>query len=516
MKNITKLLAIVLTLALLFSFVGCKDENEIPKGSKVVASEMKQVGDRMVPYHNGKPYLFMPIHFRYDHIRQTLDENVADAVLEQGFEKIKESGWESVMLYISWDDIYDGKTKKYDMSVLEKQFKLAEKYDLKVHIVWFGSNVCGFSGFRSWQTDREKYPALRDISGAEFLGSGYAEGEMVPDFSNEIFAEEEGEAITKVCEWLYKNDKDRRTVAIQLEDEPDNPEGGYGQWVGQFKNYVGHLNRLAKAVKESPYSMIAYVNIMSVGKNDTIDGMSYKQRVKYIQDQEYIDFVGVSFYSDNTSPSEKDFEQKGNFPSFIGFGAAAYSVPGQTVYALSKGYAICSYQLINLTNNQDSGLFRCQTGTGFYVDRDGTKSFVGDGYLNGAMENKTWEVTNLYKSMFKIDEFLSYMPTDWIKPFNNALKNDVNVKKSIDGEKITFTFKDESQKYGGCGLMVKVDDKTFYGFASQSATYKFTSKIAAVTEGYFDGSKWISEGNVEVKDNTFKAEGAKTYQVVLG
>ena len=129
-------------------------------------------------------------------------------------------------------------------------------------------------------------------------------------------------------------------------------------------------------------------------------------------DQEYIDFVGVSYYGNDTSPGVTEFEKDGNFPVFVGFSAATASLPGQTVYALSNGYGACYYQLINLVTGHDSGLFRCQENRGsFFVERDGTKVFNGDGFV-AADELTYTEFVAMMKSMFKMDELIAITQTN--------------------------------------------------------------------------------------------------------
>ncbi len=505
MKSITKILSIFLVVALLLGGVGCKGGEE--KLTPVKVSEIKEVNGKMVAYHLGNPYLFYPVHMRYDHIMDYVDGELTDSILEQAIKKVKEAGFEAVMLYVQWENIYDG--KEYDLTFFTKQFELAVKYDLKVHVVWTGSNNCGFGGYMPWQTDYEKYPSLME-NGKPKLST--SDGSRTPDFSAPIFLEEESEGIKKICDWLNKNDKDRRTVAIQLQDEPDGWGGGYGFWMSQFKNYVAYLNTLAKTVKEGNYSMIAYVNIASSTRNTEVEGYNYEETVRYLMQQEYIDFVGVSYYGDSTAPGVVEFEKDGNLPVMVGFGAAPWSVPGQTVYALSNGYGICYYQLINLVTGQDSGLYKCQQNMGnMFVERDGTNTFVGDGFPGTDELNHT-EFVNMMKSMFKIDELVALTKTKNMKAFNNKLKNDTTATQRIDGQKIKFTYSQPDKKYGGCGFMLKAEDGNYYGFSTQDAEFEFPFEVS-VSEGEYIDGKWVSENVVSVTNNTFETQAGKAYQI---
>ena len=501
----------MLIAIMLFSFTGCGGEKaqKAEVLTPVKVSEMKTVNGRQVPYYKGEPYLFYPVHMRYDHIMDYIDEELTDSVLEQAFQKVKESGFKSVLIYAKWEKMYDG--KEYDLTWFTKQFKLAEKYDLKVHIAWIGSNNCGFGGYMPWQTDYKKYPSLKDKDGNYVLST--TTGARTPDFSAPIFAEEESEGIRRLCDWLNKNDKDRRTVAIQLQDEPDGWGGGYGFWMSQFTTYVQYLNTLAKTVKQGSYNMIAYVNIASSTRQTEVEGYNYEGTVRYIMDQEYIDFVGVSYYGDGTNPAVTEFEKDGNYPVFVGFSAATASLPGQTLYSLSNGYGICYYQLINLVTGHDSGLFKCQENNGnFFTVRDGTGTFNGDGFIS-ADELTYSEIVNMLNSMYKMVDPLVLTTIKNIKAFNNKLKNDTTASQRIDGEKIKFTYSNPNAKYGGCGLMLKADDGNYYGFSTQNASFEFPFDIT-VTEGEYKNGKWVATAEVTVTNNSFNTEAGKAYQVV--
>lgn len=520
MNSIIKLLSSVLIIVMLVSFVGCGEKIEQNKaenkseGKQIIASEMRTVGNRQVPYHNGKPYLYNPMHFRYDYLLKNLPADAADKALDDGMRLIKEAGFSAVMIYVPWEKIYDG--KKYDLTYFTKQFNLAQKYDLKVHIVWFGSNVTGFGGFRGWQTDREKYPALIGLDGAPVEGSGYGSGKQIPDFSNPIYAEEEGAAILEICKWLNKNDKDCRTVAIQLEDEPDNNEGGFGQWMSQFTNYVAHLNRLAKVVKESPYSMIAYVNIMSVGYADTIEGYTYAQRIKYIAEQEYIDFVGYSYYTTTNKTQMKELEFKGHFPCMVGFSTAPFSVPAQTLDGLAGGYGLCYYQFFD-PGTADTGFYSLASKDkidGTIYGKRNASIIINDTPFTGALDCRTSEFIDMNKSINALSELIAVTDTKMMTALNNRQKVNDDTSKKIDGEKITFIYKDDSVKYGAVGFALKHTDGNFYAFATMTSELTFTSDISVTVGKYVDGN-WVSEGEVAVNNNTFTAEGGKAYQIVI-
>lgn len=514
MKKFTKILAIILIFALLFTVVGCDKNDGNNKAEKIVASVLKEVNGRQVLFHNGEPYLFNAAHFRYDYLVTYLGQPAADKVLADGMRLIKKNGYNTVIIYIMWNEIYNAKTKEFDLTWFTKQFKEAEKNDLKVLINWFGSNVCGFGGYRSWQTDREKYPALMDPAGRPVLNE--SNGNEIPDFSAEIYAKEEGEAISKVCEWLAENDKDHRTVAFQICDEPNNTEGGNGHWMSQFKTYADYMDKLGKVVKDSNYSMVTYTVLMSSGYNETLDGYTFDQRIKYLIDLPNVDFVGYSIYNTTPSPKFKSIEQKGNLPVFIGLNPSSYCTAAQALYTLANGYGgYCHYQFI-CHNGYDGGYYSVipefEPDTVFGI-RDGTQKLVGSEF-DGHLEVDHKEIVAMNSSIAKIDNLIATNKEKFMAMFNNKSKNDFDGKKTIDNEKIYMIYKNLDKPYGPAGFMLKADDGNFYGFTTLDASFTFTSDIT-VTEGYHDGEKWVSEGEVTVKDKSFATEGGKVYQIVI-
>ncbi len=523
-KQILKIvsLALILTMSLLL-FSGCsgkKDERinadgsyNISKLTPVKASEIKKQNGRQVIYHNGAPYLYYAMHLRIDHLRSTSDEDIAKLNFETYAKQAKADGFDTIVIYLSWSRIYDG--KEYDFSDLAFQYEIAKKYDLKIHINWFGYDVCGFGGYMPWQTDYEKYPPLAGLDGAPMLN---ANNEYIPDFSQQIFLDEAYDSIQQLCAWLNVNDTDRRTVAIQLENEPGNSEGGNGLWMSQFSNIVKHLNNLGRAVKESPYSMVTYLNLMAAGFNETIEGFDLEGRIHYLIEQEYIDIVGWDLYTNQTAPRDKNIEYKNNLPVFAEMGICAYSVPGQINYCFNNGYGLGFYMFVNVPDtNSNNGFYRYQNSLVGLEKRDGTQIIPISEIdtMGGKEELKTDEIIAMNQSIRALRELIATQKTANIAVFNNTMKNVVNAVKLCNKQKITYICNRPDEKYGSSGLVIGAGDGNFYLYSSQDADFKFVSDISKVTEGSYKDGKWTESGTVEVKDNTFTAKAGKAYQVII-
>ncbi len=527
-KTAFKILAILLVMCFAFStFTGCAEKakktgpvlNEkgmydTSKLEKVVAAEIRMVNGRPVIYHNGEPYHYYSMHLRWDHLLGAYsDTDYRMKMYEEGFRLIKESGFDTIILYISWSRLYDG--EKYDFSELEMHYELAKKYDLKVHLNWFGYNVCGFGGFMPWQTDREKYPCLSGMDGAPLVTEG---GYNVPDFSEQIYIDEVTEALQQVCAWLNVNDTDRRTVAIQLENEPGNEEGGRGLWMSQFLNLAYLLNMEGKAIKESSYSMITYLNLMSAGYSKTADGYDFNGRLKYLTTLEYVDIVGYDDYTTNPNPSLKNLEYNNNLATFAEYSPGSYSVPGQINVIFSKGYGLSFYQIANFRDLGASAFYRFENPVNGVEKRDGTQNLKPNTIsttLSNALELDADELITMNKAIKALRELIITEKINNIVAYNNTLKNKVSAMKLCNKEKITYIYEDTTKKYGGSGLTIGAGDGNFYLYSSRTATYKFESNIKEVTTGSYKNGKWTETGKVTVKDNSFTVEPGLAYRVVL-
>ncbi|MBQ3547728.1 MAG: hypothetical protein IJA44_04565 [Clostridia bacterium] len=525
-KQILRIISTVLVLVLSISiFSGCSDKKNalvnadgsynLSMLSPVRASVVKNENGRRVMYHKGQPYLYYAMHLRIDHLRSCFgEEEFVRETFETYAKQLKEDGWDTMIAYINWKRIFDG--EKYDFSDLEFQYEIAKKYDLKVHLNWFGYDVCGYGGYMPWQKDNlEKYPPLHGMDGSPLISDN---NEYIPDFSQQIFLDEAYDAIQQVCAWLNVNDTDRRTVAIQLENEPGNSEGGNGLWMSQFTNIVNHINNLGKAVKESPYSMITYVNLCNAGNTQVVEGYDMKGRVRKLIQQEYIDIVGWDLYTNSTTPREKNIEYGNNLPVFAEMGICAYSVPGQISYCLSNGYGLGFYMFLNVPDTtSNNGFYRYKTAISGIEVRDGTEIVPINQFdtQGGKEELKAFEVIAVNQSIRALRELIATQKLSNIIAFNNNMKNVVTTGKICDKERITYICNRPDEKYGSSGLAIGAEDGNFYLYSSQDAQFMFNSNIEKVTEGSYVNGEWIESGSVEVSGNTFTAKSGKAYQVVI-
>ncbi len=494
------------------------DQYITDKLTPVTVAEMKTVGDKKVAYYLGKPYLYHAIHLRYDHLlNANLTDERRNEIFEEEFRLAKEAGYDTVSLYLSMGRLYDG--EKVDFSEIEYQYNLAKKYDLNVVITWFGHMVCGFGGYFDWQTkDLEKYPPLKDENGNIIFGTGYAEGEMIPDFSAQGFIDDESYVLKQLCAWLNVNDTDRRTIGIQIEDEPNNMEGGNGLWYSQYENVRDFIGLMAKTVKESAYSMLTYTTLMSSGwdqKDENGEQTVFKNQVKGFIDLPYLDSTGYGIYTPSITPSASVIEQEDNPRFMVGFGACVWSVPAQTNYLLSNGYGICYYHVLQYNDSTPgtSGLYRFGNKTNPFILRDGTQKLVGQ--YDGALEVVSSEFFVMNNSIKALKELIAVSSNASMTYFNNSMATKFSESKALGGK--TFTFKTEckNDKYGSTALLIKGSDSKYYAYASKDATITIDGGIKSASEGIYKDGKWIKTKDVKIADGVMTFEAGKAYQIIV-
>lgn len=493
----------------------------VDKLTNATVAEIKQVGDKGVIYHLGKPYLFHAMHLRIDHLRKAgLNANDVSRVLDDGMRRIKESGYDTVILYLNWGNLFDG--LNYDFNDVKIQYDIAKKYDLKIMWNWFGYDVCGFGGYRDWQLKNlDKYPPLKDENGNIIYATKSAEGRPIPDLSVQSFIDVEVDAIEQFCAWLNVNDTDRRTIGIQLENEINNEEGGHGLWFSQYSSLINLINELGKSVKKGPYSMITYVNLMSSGWNQIVEGRDWNGQIKGMMDLEYLDIVGYDNYTAETSwgyLSTSAIEQDGNPRVMVEFGPAAWSVPSQTNQLLSRGYGIGYYQLIMYYNKNDlpgsEGFFEYGGSLdNEFIYRDGTGILSG-GY-NGALDVIASEFIIMNNSIKSLSEIIAITPNNGFAYFNQHMQNKLSETKSVFSKSFTFVTDCVPDKYGSTALLIKENDTTYYTYASKTATITVEGGIKSASEGVYKDGKWVKTKDVTIVDGKMTYKAGKAYQIII-
>lgn len=448
--------------------------------------------------HNGKPYLFYGVQIRPDRaisaFKPSTDEDY-ERYLEPYFQKTAEIGFQTIIFPIHWKQI-ELKKDKYSFELLKRYYDYAKKYDLTVQLLWFGSDVCGWSSnCPNYITeDTETYSRLRAYP-------------KVLNLYDADLIEREIKAFEQLLNFLYEYDTDQRTVCIQIENEANAMAAGGSKtdsftdqeavdaatWVAGQKNAVYNImNALGMMVKQGPYRCVTRTNIMWYqcyynGVND--------YQLAEVGALDGLDLVGLDSYQNNINDSAIDQTSfAGNIPHYAEFGASYYILPAQVMQSFSRGGGLLVYQLKQ-------------------VDEDGTAVFGGakDEWLYRTSERietsaggsiygmDTNELSAFNKMLSGVAFQLTTAPTDRLGAFNCSDGHTLNPRQTLTVGDRTVTYTNSSGDYGGSGLAICTETGDYLLLSQHgNSTFTFENTVISgnVSVGRFDGETWIEEATV--------------------
>lgn len=448
----------------------------------------------------GKPYLLNGIQIRPDNARGQFTINTDeqwDEYIEPLFQQCAEMGYETVIFPIAWDEVELMKDK-YSSAVLERYYDYAKKYDLKVHLLWYGSDVCGYSSNtpKYIQQDKETYSRLIQYPD-------------VIDYGDMDLVEREIAAFKFVLEWLYANDKDLRTVAIQIQNEPNGQAIGGPErtsdtdeesvtkaiWcAGQKQEIYNLMNALGMMVKTGPYRCVTRVNFVTY--QCWYNGLK-NHEVAEVVDLDGIDIVGFDSYMEGTTTSiMMTLDIEGNIPHWPEFGAGHYYHVPAVLNAVSQRAGAFGYQLKSTQKNPTGGIISSTDNTWTWPK--------GEKYENREMYRiDAYELKALNVVLRKAGEKIILNDASKTNVFNVKRATACNETANVGDIHIGFT-NSGADGFGGCGYATLISDNEMLIFATRgSSSFQFTGKNVASAEAgsYVDGV-WTVENKVNVSGNT--------------
>lgn len=140
---------IILTYALVFFSLfatACSDNNNEtyvePILSQIEVSKLVTENNKTYVSVDGKPFPFLGAQIRLDALlncdKMTINE------VENYFKKAQELGLNCVQIPISWNMV-EPKENKYDYSIVNSILQFVNKYNLKMELLWFSTNMVGDS-----------------------------------------------------------------------------------------------------------------------------------------------------------------------------------------------------------------------------------------------------------------------------------------------------------------------------------------------------------------------------------
>jgi hypothetical protein len=224
------------------------------------------------------------------------------------FKEAASVGFKSVVVPVPWKYIEatptPGKGANYNFEFVQRVIDSANAYGLKVQLLWYGSDVCGYSEAPDYiGNDQQNYPRLS--GNADFL-----------NLSNQQLIRAETNALAAMMNYVAGYDKNGCVIMLGIENEPDGagPDAPSLVWGdranmsglmyagGQYTAVNSLINTLAVAVKNSAWTGVTRANIGSSYRSiDTVNSRAGLPAG--------VDIFGVDLYSSDLAATHNTLAQ---------------------------------------------------------------------------------------------------------------------------------------------------------------------------------------------------------------
>ena len=286
-------------------------------GSDVLVSRVvtNEVGTHIEV--DGSPFLYVGAQIRVDAFMNCDKLNFEE--VEYLFAEAAKLGVPSVQVPVEWAKL-EVEQDVFEYSYLFNILHLANKYDLKIELLWFGTNMCGDTHSYTVPNyilkDGKTYPKFDATRTGEFWN--YYGIMWFLDFDNPNLIARESNAITKMMEYIYEYDSThggrKPVIGIQVLNEAD----GFVRWridektvisreTGEKMTYeegyqkvCNSMNALGLAVKACKYQVYTRANMTVSTGGNVFTGTTLNDApdfVKMFNSLEGIDIVGDDSYN---------------------------------------------------------------------------------------------------------------------------------------------------------------------------------------------------------------------------
>lgn len=292
-------------------------------GSSVLVSQKVTENGKTTLQVEGHPFLYEGIQLRVDAFMNC--DGYSYDKIEPLFEKAAALGVSCVQVPLEWADI-EIENDVWDDTYLAEMLSFAQKYDLKMEFLWYGSNMCGDTHSYTVPDyilrDGKTYPKYDGNRVGEFWN--YYGVMWFLDFDNAALLAQEARALTHCLDYVYEWDgrhgQSKNLIGVQILNEPDI----FVRWRIEERNVLAlhsssqmtleegwekvrnSLDYLGKAVKKCKYQVFTRTNLASstaagysMSANGIYSGNEVKDPpdwAKRIAALEGIDFIGDDVY----------------------------------------------------------------------------------------------------------------------------------------------------------------------------------------------------------------------------
>lgn len=342
---------------------GQKDEGPaVPQHDPVTVSRLVTTDDMTYLEVDGSPFAVFGAQLRIDVFRNC-DKLDWDGI-EAYYAKAKELGVNTVELSYPWKFL-EPEEGQYDFTSIDRMLALANKYDLKVELLWFSTNMIGesFSYLVPRYILSVPEKKMKCNWNATFRGLyGYVYALYLND---PWILERETKAVRTlfdhIRDWDLKNGERHPVITCQIHNEPD----GMVRWrVGdqEFKHADGtavskeeiwkmtleSLDAVGKAVKAASYKVATRTNLVhGDGVNPFPEALNASPKDVFAL--EGIDFVSFDPYratvNEIAAETSAYASMKGNYPLIAENRGAFPNTPGLMLAAAALGGGYDIYDL---------------------------------------------------------------------------------------------------------------------------------------------------------------------------
>lgn len=445
--------------------------------------------------------------------------------IEVYFQKAKELGFNTVEVPIDWRFIEPVKDQ-YDFTLLDFVLDTVKKYDLKMELLWFSTNMCGDSHSNHLPdyifNDKETYPRIQGYNGSEYVDQYYS---LMYGYSGFLVLNDpdlmarETKVLTKIMDhvydWNVENDLYDPIISVQVHNESD----GLVRWrVDQFKLQLDGqritkefawqmtldaLDNAGQAIKNSRYQVVTRAN-MTVSMDMDKFGQYPEGSPKDVLALSGIDIVGDDPYVEEPlliKTSLESYSQNGNYPHIAENMGNYMSTPQMILTAVLNGG---SYSVYDLATPE------------YFVWMNRGNSYQMDqGILNPDFSRKpqTDATMQIMRGIEKASPLFALLDTDQMTGFNFMTKEIADsLAVSVSTKNLTVSIETDDQAFG---YMMEADGY-LYLFMTEDATVHFnqTNILPVGYTGYFDGQDFI-QGQKVYPAADFLLHGGELYQFKL-
>ncbi len=469
-----------------------------PNGTLTVSS-IKNVGGKTYIDVDGKPMPYLGVEFRVDAFMNC--DRYTYAEVEYLFKEAAALGVTCVQVPVEWRD-FENEKDQWDWTYVDAMIFFAEKYNLKMEFLWYGTNMVGDThGYTVPDyilRDGRTYPKLDAERTGEFWG--YYGLQFYMDFDDPDLIEREAGAAKEMMNHIYEYNNthgDKKTVVgIQVLNEAcvffnwritgkkviDPDTGAIMNKETAITKVCNSMDAIGKAIKSAQYKVYTRTNIADTYTNNGSfynngqEGVqsAVKAAPSYVQrmyNLEGIDIIGDDTYKDqfhNVKGVLQMYKKlSGNF-THIAENNAAYPESAQmilTAMALGGGYSL--YDLVTPPYFIENGTASVDQGILQYDPNSKTNYIKRDHYA---------QVQSIFKGLQKAC----------------TAQNDYAVVKCMDGNFGAFIKTDKTQTIKLVACTVTVTRQTggsrLAGFAIAHGANVYFYFNEPVTVSYTDAS----------------------------